>query len=457
MRSYGFDPASRITSLTDKQGTTSMVTAIGYDNLDRLTSAQGNVPGGFDQGFGYDLIGNRTSEALTLVSTTTTGPQIRTYSYDPASNRLASLTNPGVAYSYDAVGNIIGDGAVIYTYSGRNRLVNVKQGSATIATYQYNALGQRVAKTAGGASTLFAYDNAGHLMGEYDGTGAVNQETVWLNDTPVATLRKSGASTAIHYVWADHLDTPRAITTSDAAGTLEWSWDSDPFGTSQPNAIALTYNLRFPGQYFDAETAKHYNYFRDYDPALGRYVESDPIGLLGGLSTYAYVGGGPLVAIDSQGLLADCKPIAIGPWLEAGQFRANEKSSTDLVGVDYGLGPTGGPLGSGDPKAPERGSPNSPRFCFSMHMRLTIYITLFVKEEFDLYANFQRSTLFKCEETQPCGQVRRTFNDITEHDKRFLNHYSVSRTERDVLRQVDFSAPTPICFPGPRGPLPNGR
>jgi len=60
--------------------------------------------------------------------------------------------------------------------------------------------------------------------------------------------------------------------------------------------------LRFPGQYFDQETGTYYNYFRDYDPSTGRYVQSDPIGLKGGASTFGYVGGSPLIGRDPLGL-----------------------------------------------------------------------------------------------------------------------------------------------------------
>ncbi len=65
---------------------------------------------------------------------------------------------------------------------------------------------------------------------------------------------------------------------------------------------SFTYNLRFPGQYYDRETKLTYNYFRDYDPKLGRYIESDPIGMAGGTNTYAYVGGNPVNYTDPRGL-----------------------------------------------------------------------------------------------------------------------------------------------------------
>jgi RHS repeat-associated protein len=68
------------------------------------------------------------------------------------------------------------------------------------------------------------------------------------------------------------------------------------------NSQLFTMPLRHPGQYYDVESGLFYNYFRDYDPASGRYVESDPIGLAGGLNTYGYVGGNPLWWRDPLGL-----------------------------------------------------------------------------------------------------------------------------------------------------------
>jgi RHS repeat-associated protein len=104
----------------------------------------------------------------------------------------------------------------------------------------------------------------------------------------------------------EHLNTPRLI--ADTTGTPVWKWDqTEPFGVNSPDENpsaqgAFEFPLRFPGQYADKETTQHYNYFRDYDPSLGRYGESDLIGLTGGLNTYAYVRGRPTTHSDPLGL-----------------------------------------------------------------------------------------------------------------------------------------------------------
>jgi RHS repeat-associated protein len=125
------------------------------------------------------------------------------------------------------------------------------------------------------------------------------------------------ASTTLYYVHADHLNTPRALV--DAQNRVVWRWDSDPFGVTAPaedpdgDGKAVTLDLRFPGQYFDRETNLHYNYFRDYDPQTGRYVQSDPIGLVGGLNTYAYAVLSPLRHVDPLGLLVETPPVQQPP------------------------------------------------------------------------------------------------------------------------------------------------
>jgi len=134
----------------------------------------------------------------------------------------------------------------------------------------------------------------------------VLQEFVWLGGTLVAVLSNSTtAEPRVYYAYSDHLNAPRVIV--NAAGDVRWRWISEPFGTtpaeSIPNSLEnLVVNLRFPGQYFDKESGLSYNYFRDYDGTTGRYVQSDPIGLAGGLNTYSYANGNPLRFSDPYGL-----------------------------------------------------------------------------------------------------------------------------------------------------------
>jgi RHS repeat-associated protein len=116
----------------------------------------------------------------------------------------------------------------------------------------------------------------------------------------------------VTYLHTDHLNSPR-LATNDT-GTVIWRWESTAFGETQPNedpdgdGTTTTINLRFPGQYYDQESGLQYNWHRYYDPKIGRYVTSDPIGLRGGFNTYAYVENSPVTWIDPYGLLGYTPP-----------------------------------------------------------------------------------------------------------------------------------------------------
>ncbi len=104
----------------------------------------------------------------------------------------------------------------------------------------------------------------------------------------------------VYYYHNDHLGTPQVLTDKDQ--NVVWEGHYSPFGRVTTSIDTVENNLRFAGQYFDAESGLHYNYHRYYDPQLGRYITSDPIGLEGGLNTYSYVYQNPLNLIDPYGL-----------------------------------------------------------------------------------------------------------------------------------------------------------
>jgi RHS repeat-associated protein len=241
-----------------------------------------------------------------------------------------------------------------FAYNAANRLRSVARDGVPTMSYRYTGHGERVHRSGSGQTVTTIYDDAGRWLGEYDEAGAMIQQVIWLNDLPVGLLAGIGGVPKLHYIEADALGTPRVIidparTQQHPHGTVVWRWDltSEPFGDSEPNVDPdgdntwFVFDLRFPGQQYDSATGFNYNYFRDYDAVGGRYVQSDPIGLAGGISTYGYVGGSPLVYADLDGLFA---AIALRGSAQLGRFtpglgRAMKKAATAvLAGAMVALG-----------------------------------------------------------------------------------------------------------------------
>jgi RHS repeat-associated protein len=171
-------------------------------------------------------------------------------------------------------------------------------------------LGSVTTGSAGNSGSTYTLTLTNVPAGSYGyAAQATDDEGATSLSAPVISVTVANPPQAkVYYVHADHLGTPRAITRPSDNQVL-WKWDSsDPFGNNAPNedpsnlGVTTKYNLRFPGQYADVETGIYYNYFRDFDPQIGRYIESDPIGLKGGINTYAYVASRPTGSIDPLGL-----------------------------------------------------------------------------------------------------------------------------------------------------------
>ena len=296
---YGVDAVGNLTSILG----TGANNRFRYDGLDRLTHAD-NTRNVTQRQYPVDKTGNRTGKQ------TAANGAITPYSYEATSHRLTQTGTE--ARTYDAVGNPRSIGARQLTYDDRSRLTVFVNGTTT-RRYQYTGQGLRVRKwTSSNTSgnTYFVYNENAQLIGEYDNAGARVQEIIWLGNLPVGVIAGTAATPVLHYIESDHLGTPRVIVEATRnVGIWRWNQTNDPFGESTPNqnpdgdATSFTFNLRFAGQYRDSESGWYYNVHRYYDPSIGRYLESDPIGLGGGISTYSYVGAAPLTAVDPLGLI----------------------------------------------------------------------------------------------------------------------------------------------------------
>lgn len=319
VRQLTYDAAGRLTQTADYLNSAPSVptnqATYGYDAMDRLISLSSPTA---VMNYSYDVDGNRTSQLVNSNGSDYT----YNYTYPADSNRLTStagaaqgpLAKGSRNFSYNANGSLIGDATYTYGYDAMGRLNKVTATSLN-AQYQVNVLGQRVQKTVNGSAVLFHYDAAGNLISESTASG-YRRDYIYMGGIPIAVtgeqVATGGSATpatmdTLNTIEFDHLGTPRVI--RNKTGAIVWKWDGgDAFGSADPNedldgnGRKFTFNQRFPGQYYDNESKLHYNGFRDYDPVVGRYIQSDPIGLAGGMNTYGYVGSNPYTSIDSSGL-----------------------------------------------------------------------------------------------------------------------------------------------------------
>jgi RHS repeat-associated protein len=446
LRTVTRDAAGRITGYThtnNGNAQTGLDQSFGYDNLNRLLTA---TIAGTSYGYSYDENGNRTSKTI--------GGTTYTNTIASSSNRLTQVQDVGgtAAVTHDAAGNITADGTNSYGYSDRGRM-----GSATTAngavTYSYNGLEQRARKSSAGGTSYYVYDEAGQLLGEYDGAGKPLYETIYLGSMPAGVLKQTGAASSndigvtVHNAHADHIDTVRMVTKQDH--TVMWRWDTaEAFGATVPNQDpsgvgAFVYNPRFPGQVFDQETGLNQNWHREYSPRMGRYVQSDPIGLAGGVNSFAYAEGNPMSFTDLYGLfvgLQGCSQIR-GAVTTRSHNYTDEKVLYSLYRpglepVSWGFGP------DIDPRAPRR-SPIKPEF------KVVLIITEIQRMRFQ---NYRRTEFFQAvvticrwKEKDRCGAEREhttasSSNQPVGHQDSLISE-RLGWKERTYFRSPEFGIP----------------
>jgi RHS repeat-associated protein len=343
--SFTLDAAGNIDAIANAVNT-ALSQSFTQDALHRIDYESGAYG---TKDYTYGAVGNRLTRVHDNGSITT-----QTLTYMTASNRLA--THDGNTVTIDAAGNTTADITenLSFVYDDHNRMVEAYVGAVLRATYVYNRHGQRVKKieaTGDERTLIFHYGLDGELLGEtvYDDLGARigERDYIWVDTLPIAQSERAFAGSIITasqfaHIHADQLNTPR-LATNDS-GAVVWRWDSDAFGVGEADldpdldTNEVNVRLRFPGQYFDDETGLHYNYFRDYDPDTGRYAESDPIGLAGGLNPYLYASSNPLRYTDSYGLTPLGAAIGIGVRVVGGRAAAGVIGA----GARNLLGPTVG-------------------------------------------------------------------------------------------------------------------
>lgn len=304
---YGYDAASQLAAL-QHAGAFAANYRQSFDLAGRITRLAGD---GADWNYGYDALGrlivaNHGSDAFA-------------YSYDAVGNILGGgrtydagnrlMQDSDFNYSYDLNGNLISKehrttGArSVYTWNARNQLVRLERFANATATaankvlsFTYDPLGRRASKTEDGVSERYVYDGS-DLIGVLDSLNSVHRVVTygpWVDEP----LRMAG-STGTRYYHANHLGSVMALSAS--AGVVS-QYSYEPYGKTRVTGEA-TNPLRYTAREQDAEDLYYYR-ARYYDPMRGRFVQSDPIGLAGGVNLYSYVSANPITWKDPRGTTA---------------------------------------------------------------------------------------------------------------------------------------------------------
>lgn len=261
----------------------------GYDTVDRLETVQ--TSDGAQYSYEYDVGDNLTA----FVSPTSTT--------DFTVNSLNQVADAnGVAYSYDANGNLKDDGIRTYQWDADNRLLKIdyKPQPSRNTQFRYDGLGRRVAIISkNGTMTtenryLWCGDN---LCQSRMATDVVNWRSY-----PQGEIRPLGNT--LLYFSRDHLGSVRDVLTVQA-GVRIATYDYDAYGNPTYAVGRLSTNFRYAGMFYLEEAGLYLTQYRVYDPNTGRWLSRDPIGEMGGVNLYGYVGGNPVNNTDSSGLIID--------------------------------------------------------------------------------------------------------------------------------------------------------